>query len=557
MIRFTSTSFLLPSLHPWNYLKSNYKINFGNYCDWHSVLFGGEREKVVWVVFLQDILSEYEAVQNKEEIDIYLFKFLKPLIHYLDNSKEPFILVWSSYKTESIIRNSKQLVPWIKISRRFEEILYQLSAEKNNLYLVNLDSVFAVDGLANAFSLRNYYASRCWLSATGIKLLANSVDILLKRIATAAKKVLVLDCDNTLWGGVIGEVGLQGIVLGTDGIGKAFSDFQMLIKKLNQHGVLLAISSKNNEKDVWEVFNLSPEMILKKEMIVSARINWGDKSDNIRSIAEELSLGLDSFVFWDDNPIEREKVRLNLPEVYTVDVPIEVYKWPSLISELDVFASFFTTEEDLEKSNQYHKRAAFVSEKNSNNNVKQFLTSIKMCPSLCTIDESLLGRAEQLCNKTNQFNLRTIRHTKNDLQNFAKNDLAYIVQLVDQYGDHGKIALIITEILNGDLAFLNTFLMSCRVLGRNLEAWILNQIIIILRIKGVKYILAEFIPSGKNVVAEKFLSENGFSVCEESSEFMMIYNNYKSNHSEILSTGILYFADIHTIQIKNLEVFQI
>lgn len=557
MIRFTSTSFLLPSLQSWNYLKSSYKINFGDYGDWHSVLFGGEREKVVWVVFLQDILSEYEVVQNKEEIDIYLYKFLNPLIHYLDNSKEPFILVWSSYKTESLIRNAKQLVPWIKISRRFEEILYQLSSEKSNLYLLNLDSVFAVDGMANAFSLRNYYASRCWLSATGIKLLANSVDILLKRIATAAKKVLVLDCDNTLWGGVIGEVGLPGIVLGSDGIGKAFSDFQGLIKKLNQHGLLLAISSKNNEKDVWEVFNLNPDMILKREMIVSARINWGDKSDNIRSIAKELSLGLDSFVFWDDNPIEREKVRLNLPEVYTVDVPVEVYKWPSLIAELDVFASFFTTEEDLEKSNQYHKRAAFVSERNSNNDVNQFLTSIKMRPSLYTIEESLLGRAEQLCNKTNQFNLRTIRHTKNDLQNFVQNDLAYIVQLVDQYGDHGKIALIITEILNGDVAFLNTFLMSCRVLGRNLEAWILHQIIIILRIKGVKYMLAEFIPSGKNVVAEKFLSENGFSVCEESSEFMMIYNKYKSNHSEILSTGILYFVDIHTIQIKNLEVFQI
>ena len=277
MIRFTSTSFLLPSLHSWNYIKSRYEINFGEYGDWHSVLFGEEVEKIVWVVFLQDIFSEDAANKSKEEIDIQLQKFLNPLINYLSKTNDPFILVWSSHKTESIIRNAKSQTSWIKFTQRFEEFLYQLSADKSNFYLINLDSVFAVDGLANAFSLRNYYASRCWLSVTGIRLLANSVDTLLTRIRNVPKKLLVLDCDNTLWGGVIGEVGLQGIALGTDGIGKAFSDFQREIIRLAKNGLLLAISSKNNDQDVWDVFDLSSEMIIKREMILSAKINGKSK----------------------------------------------------------------------------------------------------------------------------------------------------------------------------------------------------------------------------------------------------------------------------------------
>ena len=555
MIRLTSTSFLLPSLHSWNYLKSRFEINFGEYGDWHSVLFGEGVEKIVWVVFLQDIFSEDASNKTKEEIDIQLQKLLNPLTNYLNKTNEPFILVWSSHKAESIIREAKNQTSWRKFSQRFEEVLYQLSADKSNLYLINLDSVFAVDGLANAFSPRNYYASRCWLSVTGILLLADSIGTLLTRISNVPKKVLVLDCDNTLWGGVIGEVGLKGIALGTDGIGKAYSDFQREITRLAKNGLLLAISSKNDEQDVWDVFDLSSEMIIKREMILSAKINWEEKSENIRSIADELSLGLNSIVFWDDNPIEREKMRLLLPEVLTVDIPSEVYKWPNLIAGLDVFANFFTTEEDLKKSDQYHKRAAFVSEKKSNNNIKQFLTSIKMQPTLCPLDESSLGRAEQLCGKTNQFNLRTIRHSKNALEIFSKNKQAFIVQLVDQYGDHGKISLIITDNINSQVAFLNTFLMSCRVLGRYLEGWILNQIILQLKKKDIKYLLAEFIPSGKNNVAENFLIENGFLICEENSEIASVFKQYQLGYPEVSGKGILYFADIHTIQIPNLEVF--
>jgi len=179
-----------------------------------------------------------------------------------------------------------------------------------------------------------------------------------------------------------------------------------------------------------------------------------------------------------------------------------------------------------------------------------------MQPSLNLLEESSIGRAEQLCGKTIQFNLRTIRHSKSVLEIFSKNNQAYIVQLEDQYGDHGKIALVIIDIINSDVAFLNTFLMSCRVLGRYLEAWILNQIISKLRNNGIKFLLAEFIPTGKNEVAEKFLIENGLENCKENSELLILFKKYKINQPETLAEGVLYFADINTIRIPNLDVFQ-
>jgi len=178
-----------------------------------------------------------------------------------------------------------------------------------------------------------------------------------------------------------------------------------------------------------------------------------------------------------------------------------------------------------------------------------------MKPSIYPIEKSSIGRAEQLCGKTNQFNLRSIRHSKAALELFVKKDQAYIAHLVDQYGDHGKVAVVITEIISDEVAFLNTFLMSCRVLGRYLEGWILSQIILQLKIKGIKYLLAEFIPSGKNNVAENFLIESGFLICDENSELTSVFKQYKLGHPEVSGNGVLYFADIHKIQIPNLEVF--
>ncbi len=548
MIRFTSTSFLLPSIHSWNSIKSNHDIFFEEYGNWHSALFQNLQDTMVWVIFLQDLFNDDldgDGVDRK--IDGIFF----PVIKRLEETKEPLVIAWSGFRGLNFIQNAKQSGQWKQIRNRFQDSLYRLSELHKMLFIINLDDHFAFEGYNNAISLRNYYASRCWISTNGIKIVADAVEAIIARIHNPARKILVLDCDNTLWGGVVGEVGVSGILLGTDGMGKAFEDFQKKVINLSRNGLLLAISSKNNEQEVWDVFDQHQSMIIKRSDVVSSKINWLDKSENLKMLSVELDIALDSFVFWDDNPIEREKMKLLLPEVLTVEAPNEVYKWPQLVESLDCFTKFITTEEDLKKNDQYHLRAAFVSEKIANSDINGFLKSISMKPSMQLINEDSLLRAEQLCMKTNQFNLRTIRHSRSDIEEFIASDSASIVSLTDIYGDHGNIAIVLTERISDEVAFLDTFLMSCRVMGRFVESWIIDNVRSKLVEKGYKYLLAEFIPSGRNKVSESFLGDNNFHLCDKTSKLVQIYKSKKDRAAE----GAFYFIETKTTQIPNLDIF--
>ena len=208
------------------------------------------------------------------------------------------------------------------------------------------DKEFAFVGLNSCIDKRNWYFAHSYLSNHGIKIVASSLNKIIHRIYNPASKVLVLDCDNTLWGGVIGEDGINNIKIGQDGEGKIFEDFQKVIKNFITQGVIITILSKNNEHDVWNVFQSHTSMVLRKKDIVSWKIDWNEKYKNIKAIAKELDLGLDSFVFWDDNPIERDQMKRFVPEVVTVDVPDDISSWPDLLKNLDQFSKFNTTKED-------------------------------------------------------------------------------------------------------------------------------------------------------------------------------------------------------------------
>ena len=332
------------------------------------------------------------------------------------------------------------------------------------------------------------------------------------RYERAPSKVLVLDCDNTIWGGVIGEDGISGIVLGQDGLGQAFVDFQLAAKNLAEEGVILALASKNNENDVWDVIEKHTSMILKRKDIISYKINWNEKSDNLQQISQELDLSLNSFVFWDDNPIEREKVRNILPEVNTVEVSKNVFDWPRQLANLDCFAKFDLTEDDKRKTEQYRSRACFKRDRVNVVDEASYLKSIKLRPQALRIGSSNIIRASQLCAKTNQFNLRTIRHSVNDINVLisSNKDLCFLVSLEDLYGDHGIVGLTCLSEINSSIVFLDTLLMSCRVIGRHLEAWMLNEALKRANICGYKYLIGEFLETKKNVICKDFLISHGF-----------------------------------------------
>jgi len=264
-------------------------------------------------------------------------------------------------------------------------------------------------------------------------------------------------------------------------------------------------------------------MILKRENITIWKINWREKFENLIEISEELDLGLDSFVFWDDNPIERDKMKSFLPEVTTIDAPADVFEWKDYLNNLDCLSKLLITEDDLKKNKQYQTRANFVRDKKNIENETKYLKSIKLKPTTFNLDKSNIIRAEQLCSKTNQFNLRTIRHKAENLKKFSKKnkDFCFLTKLEDIYGDHGIISLVCFKELNRDYIFLDTFLMSCRILGRHLESWILKEILKRIKFHKYKFLIGEFIQTKKNSVASNFLSSHCFETVKLSDDTIL------------------------------------
>ncbi len=380
-----------------------------------------------------------------------------------------------------------------------------------------------------------------------------AVATVFERIAQPACKVLVLDCDNTLWGGVIGEDGLAGLRLGEDGEGAAFADFQRVARRLAGQGLVLAIASKNNEPEVWDVFDHHDGMALKREHISAWRIDWNEKADNIAAIAEELGVGLESIAFWDDNPLEREKVRAALPQVHVIEAASQVIDWPNQLAQAVQFARVEITDEDRKKTDQYRARGAFVREAGGQGDRASFLRSIDLRPEMVEIDAGTLARAAQLCAKTNQFNLRTQRHSAQDIAAMvAGKGMHRLVRLSDRFGDHGVVGLMLVNRSPADpaIAFIDTLLMSCRVLGRELDAWMLAQIMAELGNAGVELVVGEFVETGRNGQVAGLYPGRGFTPLDAYRQARV-----EAAIGSWTQGGSLFVAECRTIEIAGVEIY--
>jgi FkbH-like protein len=351
---------------------------------------------------------------------------------------------------------------------------------------------------------------------------------------------------------VIGEDGLESLTIGQDGIGLAFLDFQKHLIRLQNEGTLLALASKNNEEEVWHVFDNHSSMALKREHITCARVNWQEKSDNIKEIAKELDLGLDSIVFWDDNPLEREKMRILQPSVTTLNIPEDVLEWPQYLIGLNCFSKSSFSASDYKKTDQYQARAIFQKESKNAIDMHAYLKSIKLNPSAKNLNSSSMKRALQLCQKTNQFNVRTIRHSSSDLKELSQKqeDFCFLVSLSDIYGDHGDIGLVCLSRFDRQIVFIDTFLISCRVLGRQLEIWILSEIVKRCELYDVKQIIGEFIPTDRNSPAENIFKGNGFKKIKQKNKLPENIANILSQNSSIFSLSLIDFNP------SNLDLFE-
>ena len=543
----TGSSYLMPRNKAWDALSNeNYNVCFSDYANWASELIESDSKSIiVFILFLEDLFT---SNMREEEMRENLNTVLTLIKQRLKSSNSPMLVSPIYIENINLINETKNSSI---IKKVFYWLLLELENIKknyNNFYFLDIESEFSKIGKASCLDKRNWYIAHCHLSNIGINTIAKSVYSVLYRHFNAARKVLVLDCDNTLWGGIIGEENRKSILLGQDGIGKIFYDFQKEVKLLSGKGILILLASKNNEEEVWSFFNENTNMILKKTDISAYRINWKDKSANMVAMSKELNLGLDSFVFWDDSPIEREKVKLKLPEVFTVDVPDELYHWPELLKNLYCFSSAIVTKEDLLKKEQYKSRAKFIQDKQNMINERSYLKSINLQPKLHLLTDTNINRAAQLSQKTNQFNLRTKRYSIENLNemNKSKNFTICLVSLKDIYGDHGLVGLICLKTLNKEYFFLDTFLMSCRARGRYLEAWMLTKIIEKSKLLGYKFIIGEFIETKKNIPVKGFFKNYGFEPLKLHDDKVLKINSKNRNlYKRSISEKVVLNGDIY------------
>jgi FkbH-like protein len=385
-------------------------------------------------------------------------------------------------------------------------------------YFVDLEQVAGGIGRRTFYEARTYFWTKQPFSSRGVERLAQHLWAGVRAVTSGPKKVLVLDLDNTLWGGVVGEEGPLGVRLGV-GSGpeaEAFSAFQSYCKSLTQRGILLAICSKNNPADAREAFEKNPHMHLGLDDFAAFDASWDPKSRALQRIAETLSLGLDSFVFFDDNPAERSQVRMALPSVAVVEVPVDPADFVAALEDSLYFEAALVTSADHERSQQYRSEARRRVQQESSGSLEEYLASLEMVADVRAIDEADLSRVAQLIGKTNQFNLTTRRHSAGDVQRLLEDSksVGLSLRLRDRFGDYGLISVVLGLFEPGaerPTLRLDTWLMSCRAIARGVEQFMLNQIARAARERGHDVLLGEYIASSKNQLVAELYPKLGFT----------------------------------------------
>lgn len=373
-------------------------------------------------------------------------------------------------------------------------------------------------GLVSHFGAQHWYDSRMRLYAKApiangmLGHLSQEYMRYFRAFRGLAKKCLVIDLDNTLWGGVVGEDGVEGIQLGANYPGSAFVEFQRVILDLYRRGIILAIASKNNPADVDAVFRNHPFMLLRKENFAEIEIHWEPKSDSLKRIAKRLNIGLAHLVFVDDNPAECEQVRRELPMVTVILLPCQPELSAETLSAEGLFDTLGLSDEDSRRGQLYQQRAQAEAMLTGSSDIEDYYRDLAMTLSIAPVDQTSLARAAQLTQKTNQFNLTTIRYSEAELaKRIADPDwLAITVGVRDRFGDNGIVGVMMARAA-GDSLDIDTFLLSCRVIGRTVESAMLAHLCDVAQARGLKKLFGRVVPTDKNVPIRDLFDKHGFS----------------------------------------------
>ena len=470
-------------------------------------------EEYLWELLLDKALTDHlkeEAMKKVEELIEIFEKASDEFKYILVNNVfiRPIGTALLEYNTGYSLKELE-----MEINRK----LLEIARRRRNIYIVDYKSMIEEWGWKNLYDSKLFYLGSIRFNKKGFEELAKLYGRYIRSISGKIKKVLVLDADGVLWGGIIGEDGISGIKLDVQKEGRIYRDFQRVVAGLNQKGIVLALNSKNNEEDVKEVFKNHQGMVLKEEDFAVMKINWRDKVTNMMEISKELNLGLDSFVFIDDSEFERGFIKRELPQVVVPDFPEDVSKLLEFIDEIEreYFPKVKLTEEDKKRGQMYKAQVKREELRKRVKTLDDFLRSLKMRMYVGLVDNNTIGRVAQLTQRTNQFNMTTRRYTEEDIRRMEEEGYKiYWMRLEDKFGDNGIVGVIIIG-YEGNKARIDTFLMSCRVIGRKAEDAFIWYVEEEMMKEGIEEIEAEYIPTKKNTLVKEKYEELGYKLVEE------------------------------------------
>ncbi len=525
-----------------------YQSEYGQY--WQDAVFGSEELDSFQpdIIYIHTSWRNVEAFPNisdsEEEVKVLL-----------DAEIKRFELMWQKLEEKfhcPIIQNNFDRPNYRLLGNRdiwdyrgrsnfisrLNQAFYEYAQRHSNFYINDLEYISQDYGLSEWNNSLYWHMYKCAMCMDAIPYVAQSVANIIKSIYGKNKKALVLDLDNTLWGGIVGDDGVEGIKIGPEvPVGQVYAEFQEYCKKLKDIGVILAVDSKNEMENALDGLK-HPDGILRPEDFVDIKANWNPKDQNLREIADELTLGVDSFVFVDDNPAEREIVSKQLPGVATPAMD-KVENYIKVLDHSGYFEVTSLSEEDMKKTAMYHAKAEANKAVAAFADYGEYLDSLQMSAVVEDFKPIYIQRIAQLTNKSNQFNLTTLRCSEENIKEMQESEdhICLCGRLTDKFADNGLVTVVIGQVQGKEL-HMKLWLMSCRVLKRGLEDVMMNAVIEKARHQGIEAVIGHYYPTAKNAMVKNFYQDMGFSKVVEnadgSSEWSMEVSKYISKKTHIL-----------------------
>ena len=498
-----------------------------------SRLYGFSPDMVIIAVQAESLLGdEFFADfprltdEDKKKLQTEVIRHLGNLISELESKTNALILVNNfvvSWFSPLGILDSKVTLGLGEFFQKLNGIIKDRYKESRQIYLFDLEGLAGRHGKTRFVNYEMYYRGAVVFSESFLPTVAGQYMSYVKALKNLSRKCIVLDLDNVLWGGILGEDGFDGIKLGEDPTGRAYADVQRLLLSYYNRGVILAVNSKNNRDEALRAIREHPNMILRGRHFAAVRINWKDKVENMIELADELNIGLDSMVFVDDSPQERERMKQALPQVLVPDLPKSPFQYLHALQQMgDFFDTLLLSEEDKQRGDMYYAKKRRRDLMGSMSSIEDFLKSLDMRAEIRLADSFTVPRITSLVNRTNQFNLTTRRYNQAEVEQMCSRSddfQIYSMKINDRFGDEGIVGVAIIR-KEGRRWIIDSFLLSCRVIGRTVEAALLAKIAEDARESGASALIGEYIPTKKNSPARSFYSDHGFEITGEEKDII-------------------------------------